>query len=465
MYRTHWDPGYIPPSALRIHKLAEQLGVDTRALDTIRDLTALFSGAGTPVSVDEIRTRARHEAAQRPLKITENNQYMVPETGEVFARARDAQQRQRDVLFQHNVGMRDFMVHAAANPVIKGKSPMETAFYTFKAMKEALPEFNMEQRGGEHDEMAILGKLGMDPEMMRMMMGEQEKRWSALKDLDKWERAMLIGSDVYKLPGGKEVPVDYDDPNIEIEIARVLDSKMREALRISRQLRSLSNLNNPSFSRWRADPSGPEINWRRMKSLNELSQIRSSSLALLKVRPRLFRHKLVNREFNVRERGINRDQQQLLYVLIDGSGSMNGPRVAMATGALLNRLRSVVKGDAQLFYRMFDNSPHQEHAALDAAAALAAVKHLLKGSTFSGGGTNINAALWSGITAIKEKMLADPKLIKPEILLISDGEDNVSLTFEELGGIRLHSLVCRAGKQASLKRLCAASKGVYVHLD
>ena len=465
MYRTEWDDGYLPPSAYRISQYANSIGVDTRAVDAVRDMTALIAGTGKPVSALELRERVRKEARERPLRRTEKNQYMVPETGELYDRAFDARQRQEEVLFNYNLGMRDFMVHAAANPLVEGYSPMETALYTFKSMKEALPEFNMEYRDSNHAEMNLFGHLGMNPQLARMMFGEQERRWEALKTLDKWERAMLLGSDVFQLPGEREVPVDYDDPNISIEIAKVLNGDMREALRISRRLRTLSNLTNPSFSRWRADPSGPEVTWRRMKSMGEMSQMRQSAYAFHKLQPRVFKKKLVGREFLVRERGINRDNQQLLYVLIDGSGSMNGPRVTMATGALLNRLRSVVKGDAQMFYRMFDSAPHVEKSALNPYEGFEAVQYIMEGHTYSGGGTNINGAIVSAINAIKDKLEANPDLVQPEILLITDGEDRINVTFEELCGIRFHAVMCAAGFQASLKRLCAASKGVYVHLD
>jgi hypothetical protein len=465
MYRTKWDDDYLPPSVYRINKAASAVGVDSRAVDAIRDMTALLAGSGEPLQAEELRARVREEARQRPLKRTLENKYMVPETGEIYAKAKDARERQEQVLFNYNLGMRDFMIQAAENPIVRGDSDMETAIYTFKAMKESLPEWNLEHRMSDSPEMQLFGAFGADSNMLSSMFGEMERRWSSLKSLDNWERSILLGSDVFRFDTGREISVSANDPNIEIEIAKVLNSNIQEALRISRKLRTLSNLNNPSVARWQADPSGPEVSYRLMKSIGEISHLRQSAYALHRVQPRLFKKKLLSREFRVRERGVNRDNQQLLYVLIDGSGSMNGPRTTMATGVLLNRLRSVVKGDAQLWYAMFDDNLRPEHEAFDAQGGFEAVKYVMDGRTYSGGGTNFNCAILGAVESIKRKMEANPNLVQPEILLITDGECSINVNFGDMCGIRLHTIMCAAGIQTHLKRLSAATKGVYVHLD
>jgi len=332
-------------------------------------------------------------------------------------------------------------------------------------MKDSLPDQNFEMSKSELEEMQAFGKLmnaGYGSRALRQM----DQRFSAMKTLDRWERTMLLGANLYtKDEDGEEKERDEDDPNIQIELARVLNSDMQQALRISRTLRTLSGLSNPSFQRWQSKPDGDETAFRRMKSLGEMSHLRASAYAFLRTQPRLFRHKLLNNAFTVRERGINRDYKQLLYVLVDGSGSMQGVRVAMASGALLNRLRSVVKGDAQLYYRMFDGSPGPEHEALDPKGGFEAVKYVLEGHTYSGGGTDIDYALKEAVKSITQKMEDNPDLVKPEILLVTDGEDSVCTTVEELQGITCHAIMCQTGTHDTARKLCRETGGIYVHVD
>lgn len=464
MFRTRWGETYLPPSAYHIERAAHEAGLDTRATDAIRDMTILLAGEGQPLTAEELREQARNEARNRPLRRTVEGTYMIPETGEVFKRAKEARERQEMVIFNYNLGMRDFMIAATQNPVVKGRTPMETAVYTFKAMRDGLPELTLSAES-ESPEMQLFGALGLKPKMPSKLDQEMRRKWSALKSLDKWERAMLVGSDVHLQREEGKGGTRESDPAIDIEIAKLLDTNLQKAFKISRTLSSLSGLNNPSFVRWKNDPSGPEVSYKPMESLGSFAGIRQSAYAYKVLHPTIFKHKLVNREFRVRKRGINRDKQQLLYVLVDGSGSMDGPRIAMATGALLNRLRGVMKGDAKLWYRMFDDEVGPEHSVLDQNEALSAVKHVLDGSTYSGGMTNIDNALKYGVEAVRDKMASNPKLIKPEILLVTDGEDPVETSFEDLQGIRLHAIMCCTGKQRTLQKLCNATKGLYIHLD
>jgi len=468
MRRMRWGESYLPPSAYHIERFAHEAGLDTRAVDAIRDMTVLLAGEATPLSAEELRDQARVEARNRPLRRTVQGHYMVPETGQVFDSAKQARERQEMVIFNYNIGMRDFMVAASQNPAIKGKDPMETAVYTFKAMREGLPEMDLSLQADSEDlEAQLFGALGICPELPSKLDKELRRKWSTLKSLDHWERAMLVGSDIHvaRQEDAAAGGVRDSDPKIEIEIAKILDSSLIQALKIARNLSSLSGLSNPSYMKWKNDPSGPEVAYKPMESVGSFSGMRQSAYAYKKLYPSLFNYKLVNREFQVRKRGVTRDKQQLLYMLIDGSGSMDGPRIAMATGALLNRLRGVMKGDAKLWYRMFDDEVGPELSVMDQQEALRAVKHVLDGSTYSGGMTNLDNALVHGVEAIKEKMSCNQNLVRPELLLVTDGEDTVDMTFEALQGVRLHVIMCCTGKQRSLQKLCNASKGLYIHLD
>jgi len=465
MYRTEFNTGYIPPSSIRIQRASEDIGMDTRAVDAIQDMAALVAGAGRPISGEEMRERVKAEAARRPLKPTLDNKYMIRETGEVFDRPVDAYARQEQVLYDYHIGMRDFMVEAAKDPLVIGNTPMETALLTFKAMRDM-------QTSGDCDsddpEIQMMGHIfGSGSASGQQKFHEVRQRMDAAGNLDKWEKSMLLGTGYKKQEAG-----DNDDPKTmmekleeQIHIAKMLDSDLQEVMKIARRLNTLSNMNNPSFQRFKPSVDGDEVQYRRMKTLGELPNIRSSSYAYLKCQPRLFKHKLLNREFQVRERGIMRDRQQLLYVLIDGSGSMQGQRTIMAAGCLMNRIKSVVKGDAKLWFSMFESYIGDEHKVHTEEEATEATLSLARGDMFTGGGTCIDNAVTECIKRIKTKMEEDPELIRPEILLVSDGDDTINMTFDEMQGIRLNTVVCCAGIQPELRKLVHATRGVYAHLD
>jgi uncharacterized protein with von Willebrand factor type A (vWA) domain len=147
-------------------------------------------------------------------------------------------------------------------------------------------------------------------------------------------------------------------------------------------------------------------------------------------------------------------------MLIDVSGSMNSvERIGTACGILMNRLKAVVAGDAELYYRFFDGDAYEEHCVRTKAEALEAMRRVLK-KNFSGGSTSIDNALRAGIRGVHAK-LKEGSLIKPHIVVVSDGCDQISVTKSELGDVVLHAFLC-GGSNETLTSLAKASKGVGV---
>jgi uncharacterized protein with von Willebrand factor type A (vWA) domain len=68
---------------------------------------------------------------------------------------------------------------------------------------------------------------------------------------------------------------------------------------------------------------------------------------------------------------------------------------------------------------------------------------------FSGGGTSIQNAIQ---TAVEDITKAPDKFEKAEIMVISDGEDDVSISKEGLKDIKLHSTIID-GENEGLKEL------------
>ena len=77
---------------------------------------------------------------------------------------------------------------------------------------------------------------------------------------------------------------------------------------------------------------------------------------------------------------------------------------------------------------------------IGSADALKAMRSLLK-KNFSGGGTDIQEALGTPLDSVNKHK--SKGLIRPDVVLITDGEDSVST--RDLGETRLHSFFCEGG--------------------
>ncbi len=101
-------------------------------------------------------------------------------------------------------------------------------------------------------------------------------------------------------------------------------------------------------------------------------------------------------------------------MLIDVSGSMaTGDRISYACASAISLISNTLKGSNRGIIITFDGNPHEPKEFPNVTEA---VKFLMD-TPFSGGGTSINNALKKADT-----------LNADEIILITDGEDNVSYT-------------------------------------
>jgi hypothetical protein len=114
------------------------------------------------------------------------------------------------------------------------------------------------------------------------------------------------------------------------------------------------------------------------------------------------------------------------YVL-DGSGSMKGPRAHMRDAILLAELSTLMSRYADrdrrvqpvLHFRYFDIEPGPVTRVDSAQSALAAIENVV--STLHQGGTNIQRALVATFEDIRAARQSDPSLARAQIVLVTDG--------------------------------------------
>ncbi len=144
---------------------------------------------------------------------------------------------------------------------------------------------------------------------------------------------------------------------------------------------------------------------------------------------RLLARRFVQDEVTLRPRVVM--QGEIRVYVLDGSGSMIGPRARVRDALLLAELATLRKRVQEhgkgsrvvLFYRYFDTVPQPITRVTTAAEVDRAMSDVL--STMRAGGTDIEAALLSSIQVIRAATEADPDLSHAHIVLVTDGESPV----------------------------------------
>jgi hypothetical protein len=118
-----------------------------------------------------------------------------------------------------------------------------------------------------------------------------------------------------------------------------------------------------------------------------------------------------------------------VYVL-DGSGSMKGPRARVRDAILIAELATLIARlnapgatRCTLFYRYFDEELGRVSRIDGIASAKAAIRDVV--ATVREGGTNIEAALLSSLAQIESARELDPDLSRAQVVLVTDGEADV----------------------------------------
>lgn len=140
---------------------------------------------------------------------------------------------------------------------------------------------------------------------------------------------------------------------------------------------------------------------------------------------RLFARRFVREELHHRPRVVRRAEVRV-YVL-DGSGSMRGPRARVRDAILVAELSTLIRrleepGDTRctLLYRYFDEELGVSKRIDTVRGARDAIRDIV--ATERVGGTNIQKALVASLEQIAEARTNDPELARAQIVLVTDGE-------------------------------------------
>ncbi len=216
----------------------------------------------------------------------------------------------------------------------------------------------------------------------------------------------------------------------------------------------------------------PNLMLEQAKSPEDLPQavIEDPRLLLLSLAAgRLLARRFVADEVTRRERVVLRGEVRV-YVL-DGSGSMLGPRARMRDAILVAELSTLIRRLSDplrrtrpvLYYRYFHHELEPVSRVADQETALAAITEAL--SRVRVGGTNIEAALLASFEQVAAAQRDDPELGRAQIVLVTDGEAPIDIkriarARESLGELPVGvSIIALGQENPALRDLAAYQRG------
>jgi Mg-chelatase subunit ChlD len=236
-------------------------------------------------------------------------------------------------------------------------------------------------------------------------------------------------------------------------------SKNRTILEISRHLDNFTKLQVRKQKKVSPDPTGEEKRNRPMLHMGEINKVVKTTWADKVANPTLFSYKIATNQYVVTERVTRIEKKQAIFILVDGSGSMKGSKHFKATGVVMNRLKAVLSGDAQVWISVFSDSMSTPKHASTPDEARKLIKEFSSGN-FVGGGTQIAKAVQAAHDFIQKQIKSGASLYKPEIVILTDEDNSITgLKKSQIPGTRVHGFAMER-KNSSLVDFCKSTSGI-----
>lgn len=425
--RTQAPPSYISPHDGDITSVAKKIGLSVYSTDLVRDLANIAAGGSLlpPAAWSESVAMIATNTLPQPnhnghWEIRDKDGYYMTTGDKPEAIRYRSQQLER---YHHNVC--DFLRDIDFTGV-PGATPIEKSLVLLKMLSSRSSDHYMpEGMPAESDTLPIFFEKG------QQQADEMNQVFEDINSLDDIEN-IIFEQDQQSNTGHS------DDTLKRMTLAEDMLEGRHWWLKVSRQLDALSRMRVSRSKNFIADVEGTETRTRQIAHLNELSKLRPTEWTYPKTQQRL---RIATRSAMMRERGKFEEKQQLLYILIDCSGSMQGIRIHKAGGVLMNRLRCVVSGDAAVYCRFFDTDLYPEHFAGNKEQAVSLIERF-RNENFSGGGTRIAYCARQANQRIEELLNKHELLTRPELVIVTDGDDRCrELSPMEFHPTRVHAFI------------------------
>jgi hypothetical protein len=276
--------------------------------------------------------------------------------------------------------------------------------------------------------------------------------------MDKMPRIDVSGMALLLCLAGGDEDGEDNGTQLGLEIAASQGIDLEEMLRIARQLDETQAFQSPQ-GELTPDFNGEDVTVRTMEELGELPRVSQQFWGL----PSVYGdYKLVTGDLDVRQPVTRHDKKQLLYMLVDGTGSMRGTPINRAVGVVINALERVIKGEAEVYLRFFDTRlGEQEYHADSPETARELLKVVTDPANYSGGGTNFVEPLRVATDRVND-LVRQGKFRLPEIVMVTDGAAPIP-SVSDLRDLKLNVVqVGEYGLVENLAKLAEASGGVNI---
>ena len=455
-FRTSPPPtSNIPPSAEEMREAAKKVGLRSFSRDLVADLCNLAAGGWiNPPSVyrDLVRNRVE-ESLPAP---DSDGEWKLPKGGYTRNRQSAIASRVEQAMRYHQ-NVCDFL-QAVDLSRFPGSSPLEQAMSLLKLLSkqqggqgggeggEPLPIFVEADRPEDvaeslHDLLDTIDSLsGEELDML-----DPEGNLHSVEDSPEGDGQRTGHRELDRLKVAEDL-VEGSDKRVMLDISRKLDQFAKLQVRKQRLVEP--------------DPHGEEVRQRPIRHLGELPRVTKHSWAAYREAPTWFLYKAVTGQFPVRERVTRMEKKQAIFILVDGSGSMCGRKHWKATGVVMNRLKAVLSGDAEVWISVFDTTLSKCIVrAATPEEARQAIKKFAAGN-FTGGGTDIAAAVRAAHKMIEEMIRSGAALYRPEIVVLTDEDTSIKgLHREEIPGTKVHGFAMEV-RNPSLVEFAKSTGGV-----
>ena len=446
-FRTVPPATYISPTRDEMRVVADKVGLKSFSRDLVADLGNLAAG-GSICPPSKYRRQVMDEVEEK-LPFPDSNGKWKLSSGCWSENRMEAIRDRTKKSMQYHQNVCDFLQTVELQK-FPGASPLEQAMNLLKLLSEKKGGSG----GGEGGEPL---PIFTDNDVSEEVGEDLNHLMDEVDSLSKDEKDLLDPNQ----DAGSGDGENGDEGLQKMKLARDMVKGKNVMLEISRNLDSLSRMQVRKSKKQESDPAGEEIRQRPIAHLGELSKVTKPSWATRQASPSYFLYQAITGALPVRERVTTIEKKQLLYVIIDCSGSMSsGKRIFKAGGILMNRLKAVIEGGAELYVRFFDSSLKEEHHASTSKEAKELIKHFTE-KNYSGGSTDISGCARSAQKRIEE-IVADGATYRPELVVITDGDDQIDLTTKDFAGTKLHSFVVECSNK-TLTDLAVKTGGVGVN--
>ena len=313
---------------------------------------------------------------------------------------------------------------------LKNSSPLDYSLYAYRSILKNKEEYKKNPG-------ALAKKVNQDLQKIQEELEKGEGYGQTpMNDKRDYEKKTPKDFDKKDHKGG----VGNDDVDADLDLTSQFT--LIEQIKLSKEMKKLSRILDDFVPELDGDPKfdreGDDIMKRKSKGLRDISKVPKSQFGVNDLS--VIAQKTVSGQFQISDRSSEKAKKQLIYLLVDISGSMAAEctvepfqkyqRMVVAKNICLNFAKRVLDSNTEVYYQCFTSRLHDRHFAND-LESFTKLKDIIF-TTNANGGNRIAMAVnevedfITNKYNVKEGFDSNISKLYPEILLLTDGGENLS---------------------------------------